>query len=289
MKNNAITRNPALDVIRCFALFTVISVHFFLNNGYYDTIVDCPRMYIMVALRTFFMICVPLFLVLSGYLMKNKKPNVKYYSKLLYTIGIYILASIACAAYKYILSPESFSAMGSVWGIFNFTTANYSWYVEMYIGLFLLIPFLNIIYNNLETQKQKLLLVGTMLILTAIPHFINSFQLLNLEWWITPSANNNFDIIFPDYWIHLYPITYYFIGCYLSEYPIKITPIKNALLILGVFLVIGVYAIYRFHGAEPQGASWSGHESIVVFNSAVWAELGEKRLGSNTTDSPSIY
>ncbi len=287
MNNQAKVRNPAMDVIRCFALFTVVSVHFFLNSGFYNTVVDCPRMYIMVAMRTFFMICVPLFLVLSGYLLKSKKPTLKYYSKLFYTIGIYVLASIACAVYKYIQSPETFSVMGQIWGLFNFSTANYSWYVEMYIGLFLLIPFLNVAYNNLESQKQKLLLIGTMLILTAIPHFINSFQLLNLEWWITPSSNNNFDFIFPDYWLSIYPITYYFIGCYLREYPIKITPIKNALLILGAFSVIGIYTIYRFRGDMPQWASWSSHGSIVtviqtvlVFN--FFLTLKYEKVGTGT-------
>lgn len=215
-----------MDIIRLFALFTVISVHFFLNNEFYNTVVDCPRMYVMVAMRTFFMICVPLFLVLSGYLLKNKKPTKQYYSKLFYTVGIYVLASFACGAYDFIKSPETFSFMGTVWGIFNFTTANYSWYVEMYIGLFLLIPFLNLLYNNLETQKQKLWLLGTMLILTAVPTFLNSFQILNFDWWLNPASNANYDFIFPDHWISIYPVTYYFIGCYLRDCPIKLPPRK---------------------------------------------------------------
>ena len=284
MNNNANTRNPAMDVIRCFALLSVVSFHFFLNNGFYDTVVDCPRMYIMVAMRTFFMICVPLFLVLSGYLMKNKKPNGKYYSKLFYTVGIYVLASIACAAFKFVKSPEAFSPMGAIWGIFNFTTANYSWYVEMYIGLFLLIPFLNLIYNNLETQKQKLWLLGTMLILTAVPSVLNSFQFLNFQWWLQPSTSINYDYIFPDHWVSVYPITYYFTGCYLREYPIKISPLKNAFCILLTFATIGVYAIYRSYGAAPLYDSWSGHgslltviQTVLVFN--FFANLKYNKIG----------
>mgnify|MGYP006944388332 CR=1 FL=1 len=33
MKKKLKTRNPAADVIRCFACYLVISVHFFLNGG----------------------------------------------------------------------------------------------------------------------------------------------------------------------------------------------------------------------------------------------------------------
>ncbi len=286
MSNTATNRNPAMDVIRCFALFTVVSVHFFLNSGFYNTVVNCPRMYIMVALRMFFMICVPLFLMLSGYLLKNKKPNKKYYSKLFYTIGIYVLASLACGAYTFIQSPETFSFMGTVWGILNFSTAEYGWYVEMYIGLFLLIPFLNMIYNHLETQKQKLWLLGTMLILTALPSFINSFQWLNSEWWSMPSLSNNADIIFPDHWVSIYPITYYFIGCYLREYPIKLSPLKNLGCLLTSFVIIGVYAVYRHRGAVPIYYDWSSHGSILtviqtvlVFNllaNLKYGKIGEK-------------
>ena len=29
-------RNLNIDLIRCFAIFSVVSVHFFLNNGFYE-------------------------------------------------------------------------------------------------------------------------------------------------------------------------------------------------------------------------------------------------------------
>lgn len=57
----AIKRNPAADLIRILAFFLVVSVHFFLNNGFYSTIVEGERMFIMTIMRSFFIICVPLF------------------------------------------------------------------------------------------------------------------------------------------------------------------------------------------------------------------------------------
>lgn len=73
-------RNLNLDLIRSIAVFSVLSVHFFLNNGFYEYPVDGGRMYMMVAMRTFFMICVPLFLILTGYLMNKKKLSIEYFS-----------------------------------------------------------------------------------------------------------------------------------------------------------------------------------------------------------------
>lgn len=67
-------RNINIDLIRCCAIFAVISVHFFRNNGFYTEPVIGWRMYLMVFMRTTFMICVPLFLLITGYLMNRKEP-----------------------------------------------------------------------------------------------------------------------------------------------------------------------------------------------------------------------
>ena len=75
-------RNPAMDIVRCIALFFVVAVHFFLNTGYYEEIIQGPSLFVMTLLRSGFMICVPLFLVLSGYLMRNRTPSVAYYKKI---------------------------------------------------------------------------------------------------------------------------------------------------------------------------------------------------------------
>ena len=38
--------------------------------------------------------------------------------------------------------------------IFSFSTIPYGWYVEMWIGLFLMVPFLNILWWNCPSKKQ---------------------------------------------------------------------------------------------------------------------------------------
>ncbi len=93
-------RNVALDVIRITALYCVISVHFFLNNGFYTQPVVGTRMYIMTILRTMFIVCVPLFIMLTGYLMNKKELSIRYYFGITKTIGIYLLAGLACLSYQ---------------------------------------------------------------------------------------------------------------------------------------------------------------------------------------------
>ena len=132
-----ISRDPSMDVIRCFALLCVIAVHFFLNIKFYDSEVAGPRMVLMTLMRTSLMVCVPLFILLSGYLMCRKAPNKAYYAKISKTIVIYILASLCCLAYKWACQDAELTLSGTLTGILAFTAAPYSWYIEMYLGLFM--------------------------------------------------------------------------------------------------------------------------------------------------------
>ena len=255
------TRKPAMDVIRCFALFFVVSVHFFLNNGFYDTTVAGPRMYIMTLMRSFFMICVPLFMVLTGYLTCKKTISKSYYSKIGYILSIYVLASLCCVFYKVQFLDETLSTRQFLRGFFDFTNAYYGWYVEMYIGLFLLCPILNGAYNSLKTQKQKQVLLATFLFLTALPHIINIY-IPELDWFLHPTSSKDYYELVPNYWTSLYPITYYFIGCYLREYKLKWSCRTIAVLSVLVCFLNGSFNYYRSFSTTFVRGPWQEHASL---------------------------
>ena len=81
-------RNPALDITRILAFLCVVGIHFFLNNNFYNIPVRGLPMAGMISVRCFCMICVPLFLMLSGYLLKEKTLSRKYYSRIIYILAI---------------------------------------------------------------------------------------------------------------------------------------------------------------------------------------------------------
>ena len=53
-------RDIGLDISRIVAFMSVTCVHFFLNTGFYQQPVNGIKMYLMVLLRTMFMVCVPI-------------------------------------------------------------------------------------------------------------------------------------------------------------------------------------------------------------------------------------
>lgn len=240
-------RSASADLLRTVALFLVVAVHFFLHSGFYNEPLSGAAMFLMTVIRTVCMTCVPLFLVLSGYLMCHKKLSRAYYSGVLQTVFTYILASLACLAYKTILLGQEFSFWQILTGLTNFTLANYAWYIEMYLGLFLLAPFINLFYHGVGGKKQKLILLGTFVFLTALPGVVNG---LNIK-------------LFPNWWVYLYPITYYLLGAYIREFgfPLKKSVAWLVLLLCSVAVTVISFFLHRFE---------EGHTSLpTVINTAM--------------------
>lgn len=260
-------RNPAMDILRIVAVLCVISIHFFYHSGYYYTTVDNPVMYFATVLRTLFSVCVPLFMILSGFLLCNKTLKKGYYSGIRKTILVYILVAIACIIYKSCIGTYELTGLTFFTGILDFTGANYSWYIEMYIGLFLLVPFLNLIYNNLDGRKQKNILLITLIVMTILPSIVNAFRYDSLEWWANPAAESNTQKLIPSWWVGIFPITYYFTGCYIREFGTKI---KSRYLIIALIVALfafGTFNFYRSYSVTFRTENyvyWSGIEPYVM-------------------------
>lgn len=260
-------RNPNMDILRIIAVLCVIGIHFFYHSGYYYTTNDNAVMYFATVLRTLFSVCVPLFMILSGFLLCNKTLKKGYYSGIRKTIIVYILVAIACIIYKSCNGSYTLTTLTFFTGIFDFTGANYSWYIEMYIGLFLIVPFLNIIYKNLDSRKQKNILLITLIAITILPSLFNAFKFDSYEWWANPAVDTDTQKLMPSWWVGIYPITYYFTGCYIREYGTKI---KNVFLIIALVIAIfgfGTFNFYRCYGSTFSTANyvyWSGIEPYVM-------------------------
>lgn len=261
------SRNASMDIIRIVAAFTVLSVHFFLHNGFYSQIVEGVPMYIMVLMRTLFSVCVPLFMILTGYLMSHKTLSRKYYSGISKTLIVFVLATLACMIFKTVHDNEPFSLKSFILGTLDFTGANYSWYIEMYIGLFLLVPFLNLAYNKLKNKRQKQVLVLTLVFLTIIPTLFNIFNFDNPAWWSDPKSSDTFAKLVPSWWMGFYPIAYYFTGCYIREYGIRLKTRSMLMLFLLAILIFGTFNFYRSYGTTFKSGIyvyWYGFEPYIL-------------------------
>ncbi len=266
-------RNVNMDIIRIVALIFVPSVHFFLHNGFYSQTVDNPQMVIMTFMRNLFLLCIPLFLLLTGYLQGNKKiePNGKYFLKIFKFVIPYLI--IMTFDLIYIVNVlHKISPQNSDWQygvkkyIENYTSfTHYSWYVEMYIGLFMLIPFLNLIWQNLKNKKQERILVITMFILMIAPSIFNYYQFDAEN--IMACTSDDYWSLFPNWWAGVYPLAYYFTGAYLAKNKddFKLKPIYAFLIFLGTWALFGTYTVLRCWGGKASMHSWVNYNSWGIY------------------------
>ena len=259
-------RSIGLDVTRIYAFLSVVAVHSFLNTEFYSRTVIGKKMYVMVIFRTAFMVCVPLFLLLTGYLVsaKNTALNssciLKYYKKLLPLILKYIICMLIIYALSMSFGFEDFNLKSIIFGITGFSKySKYSWYVNMYIGLFLLTPFLNLIWNSISEKKMHIILVLVFIILTLLPSLFNVYDFSTRGAFLNPQLNKENTALIPDWWVGIYPTTYYYIGAYLKKYIDfkKINPIKIAPIFLFSVLLTGAYNIWRSHSVAFVWGTWN--------------------------------
>ena len=223
-------RDFGLDLARAVAGVLTLSVHFFLNNGFYDTPAAGKTMLAACMVRMLCMTCVPLFLLLTGYTCINRKWSKGYYRKLLPVLFTYVLAGAACLAFRCVWQGEVFAWKGIVRQFTVYAAAPYAWYIEMYIGLFLLSPFLNAAWYVLEDSGKKALVL-TLVGLTALPGLVNQVGTL-----------------LPTWWVGIYPLTYYAIGAWLREYPLRFKGWQLLLCWLGLAAVMGAKGYFAAAG-----------------------------------------
>lgn len=230
-----------IDIVKILAVFMVVCIHTYLHDGMYGEPITGTKFILPIMCRWLAYTCVPLFMISTGYLMKNKKFSGKYYLGLVKIIVIYIIVSIICMKFNHDKYGSDFSEPWTVLkGFLEYSNANYAWYVNYYIAIFLCIPFLNLAFNGLETKGQRFILVATVAGLTVFARSL----------FLGFDRTNQIRLL-PDYMNGAWPLAYYFVGAFIREYPPK-RNIKNKILII-IGLAVSVWFI-----------TWSTYKQSII-------------------------
>lgn len=200
-----------IDILKTLALLCVIGVHFFFNAGFNDTDLNgAPVLegYAAMFLRNACSICVPLFLIASGFLLRNKKPTAPYFVGILKIVIVYTGVCVITNLYRMYFMHESFTFAEGVWMSLGFWGNKYAWYVEMYLGLFLIAPFLNAMFDGLASRRNRTAFLVVMVVVVALPSQVNFDKPILPDWWTD----------------RFYPVMYYFLGAYMREYKPRLRP-----------------------------------------------------------------
>ena len=243
------------DIIRCIAITGVLSAHMLSYAGHFDDL-HTVKWYIYIFLHYGFLAAVPLFLLLTGYLNCEKKLSKGYFKGIAPILVSYALISVISILADRFIFTEKITLWSGLLSILNFTAIDYAWYVEMYIGLFLLIPFLNLLKDALADKKQWHMLIVTLLFITTLPDVADSF--------IFGGVKIN---IIPDWWKNLYPVTFYFLGAYIKKFKPQVKRIYAfAGAVATLILSVGLCALF-----SQQEYAWWVMNGISALPTAVVA------------------
>lgn len=225
--HTTILHYDGIDILKTIAIFCIIAGHFFIiHTPFKEEPFDNLSMFIQGCFMNFFLIGVPLFVTITGFLNSNKSISKRYYFKIFKVLIPYVLLSTITLLFRVYYQHEDITFLNAIEMIFAFSAIPYAWYIEMWIGLYLLSPFLNILYHGLGKKTHKILLIILLSALTALPNGLNIHE----------------HHIVPSFWESIWPLTCYFIGCYIKEFQ---PAVNKKWLILSCLLLCTIVPIFN--------------------------------------------
>ena len=282
-------RQSNIELLRVFAALGVVLLHYNNSNiggGFANASGLSANQFVMVVFESISICTVNLFVLISGYFMKgSSKSDLLKPVKLL---SMYVVFELTAYLIKELPSGEPFSASTFA----SYFSPSY-WFIFVYIALYILSPYINLMWSHLNRKKQKQLLII----------FIALFSLYPIAWEVLTYASKN------SIWgaesvssngmmqgissIGLFGsgagytivnfILMYLIGCYLRDIEEDGKKIKNGklavLLIVNVALIIyWTYFEFFVLGGAIDGTTGWYYDSPFVISEAVLIFLVFKNI-----------
>lgn len=203
-------RNVGVDLLRIVSMFMIIVLHSGSHGGInaLSNNIDGYSIYFWL-LTCFCIVGVNCFVLISGYFLSDKKFSVKSLVKHLVEVWFY---SFFILLFTIIMKPEIINGTVVIKSLLPIITAQY-WFISVYIELYMIFPFLNILTMKLtKKQYEYLILISSF--------FLSVCCIIPIA--DPGTANNGYSLI----WF----INLYFIGAYIRKF-VNIDSMKTAYLI----------------------------------------------------------
>ena len=275
-------RQSNIELLRIVAACGVIVLHY--NNpniggGYGAADDGSINQAIMTFFETVFICAVNLYVLISGYFMRNstKRDLIK---------PIELLAQLVVFELLFCLIKELPKGEGlSFTTVLGYFTPSY-WFVFVYIALYLISPYINLVWSHLSESSKKTLLI----ICTAL---FSAYSILtDIIQHFRPDENNGLSTIGllgseAGYTIVNF-VLMYLLGCYLRDREEKGRKTGTGKLLL--LLVLNVAAIFVWTYSEKfitgdlinKTAAWNYDNPLVITEAVlVFLIFGNMKLGSS--------
>lgn len=148
-------REANLDLLRIVSMLLIIFLHSIDHSGVLENAENCGTgMYFYVRFTyAMCMVCVNIYVMLSGFFMVNSKFRLQKLVALWMEASFY---SLVLKLLFMLIGKESFSVVSLVSCFFPILTGRY-WFLTIYVGMYLISPFLNILIHAMNKKQHGVL------------------------------------------------------------------------------------------------------------------------------------
>ena len=148
-------RDAHLDLLRIFSMLLIVFLHSIDHSGVLENAANCGTSMFFYVRFTYALcqVCVNIYIMLSGY----------YMVKSTFRLHKLVILWMEAAFYAFVLKlifmltgQDDFSIVSLVSCLLPITTGRY-WFLTIYVGMYLISPFLNILVGAMNKQQHSLL------------------------------------------------------------------------------------------------------------------------------------
>lgn len=227
-------RDSNFELMRLISMFFIVIYHFIIpTGGNIINTTDGMTNVVLDLLCLLIVVHVNSFILITGYFQCEKKFSWK---KVLSLIGLAWFYKLIIGFIFLITGLHNFNLTDFILLLSPFEFEN-NWFLTVYISLYLLSPYINIMLDKLDQKNHRKLALLLIIMFSIIPTITNQHTF----------SNYGFSII------HF--VFIYILGAYLKKYPISqnihfrnYSNRKKIFLFLGTFLFCGIFnfLLYEF-------------------------------------------
>lgn len=214
-------RKTNLDLLRIISMFMVVVLHTLSHGGILANNKDNTILLgILYFIKILSVIAVNLFVLINSYLMTNRKSN---YISIIKIIIQTLFYSTAIFLILHLFNFRSLDIKEIPFFFFPIMSKTY-WFITTYIGLYLLIPYFNILIDNINKRTHLTMLILMTVLFSLMPSIFFFVDIFNLS--------NGFSLL---WFIYLF-----FVGSYIRKYYKLKNNISERIKYVTVYLLMSI-------------------------------------------------
>ena len=185
LKNIDKKRESNFELLRIVAMIMIILHHYVYYGGVAYTYGAGINRYFGIVLLFIGKTGVNIFILITGYFLINSSFKIKKLFKLIFQVFFYSIFAIFIRKFIY-KDVSMIDIINNCFPMLN----NVYWFFSIYIGIYILSPFINKFIKTIDKKKMEILIIILFFMLSVIPtfgfakHFVGNLQIFILVYLI---------------------------------------------------------------------------------------------------------